>query len=311
MVKKSQKPILVTGSHRSGSTWVGNMLSIPPNVAYVNEPFNIQYHPGTPRPHFEHWFTYVCEENEALHYKYIQDCLTYKPHILQKTLKYGSINDLKKQIRYQGRMLNARRTGKRPLMKDPLAILAAEWLANTFDMEVVLLIRHPAAFVGSLMKGSLENPNWSHPFDHFLQQPLLMEKYLSEFESEITKYAETKQNIMDQGILLWNIIYSMVLKYQASYDQKWTFIKHERISADPLLEFKQLYQRLNLPYSESVEKRIAEFSFVKPEDQDSQHRDSRTVIKNWQKRLTKDEIAHVKEKTDRVSSQYYSDEDWE
>lgn len=305
MVKRSQKPILVTGSHRSGSTWVGNMLSIPPTVAYVNEPFNINYHPGTPRPHFKHWYTYVCEENEALHYGYIQDCLTYRPHILQNTLKYGSVNDVKKQIQYQGRILNARRTRKRPLMKDPLAILAVEWLANTFDMAVVLLIRHPAAFVGSLKKA-----NWPHPFDHFLQQPLLMEKHLSEFESEITKFAETEQDLVDQGILLWNIIYSMVLKVQASYDQKWIFIKHERISADPLLEFKQLYHRLKLPYSEDVEKRIAEFSFVKPADQDSQRRESITVIKNWQKRLTKNEIARIKDKTERVASQYYSEEDW-
>lgn len=305
MVIRSQKPILVTGSHRSGSTWVGNMLSIQPAVAYVNEPFNIKYHPGTPRPHFEHWYTYVCEENEALHYEYIQDCLTYRSRILQNTLKYGSMNDIKKQIRYQGRILNARRTRKRPLMKDPLAVLAVEWLANTFDMEVVLLIRHPAAFVGSLKKA-----NWPHPFDHFLQQPILMEKHLSEFKSEIAKFVQTEQDLVNQGILLWNIIYSMVLKYQASYDQKWIFIKHERISANPLLEFELLYNRLEIPFTNHVENRIAEFSVVKPEDQDSLRRDSKTVIKNWQKRLTKNEIACVKEKTERVASQFYSEEDW-
>jgi len=305
MVVRSQKPILVTGSHRSGSTWAGNMLSIPPALAYVNEPFNIKYHPGTPRPHFKHWYTYVCEENEAAHYEYIQNCLTYRPHILQNTLKYGSLNDVKKQIRYQGQMLNARRTGKRPLMKDPLAILAVEWLANTFDMEVVLLIRHPAAFVGSLKKA-----NWPHPFDHFLQQPLLMEKHLAEFESEITKFAETEQDLVDQGILLWNIIYSMVLKYQASYEGKWIFIKHEQISAAPLSEYKLLYNRLEIPFTDQVKKRIAEFSAVKPADQDSLRRDSKTVIKNWQKRLTISEIARVKEKTERVSSQFYSAEDW-
>ena len=305
-----QKPILVTGSHRSGSTWVGNMLSIPPTIAYVNEPFNINYHPGTPRPHFEYWYTYVCDENEILHTQYIQDCLTYRPHILKNTLRYGSIKDVKKQLWYQGRMLNARRTRKRPLMKDPLAVLSVEWLAKTFDMEVVILIRHPAAFVGSLKKGSLQNALWYHPFDHFLQQPLLMERYLSEFESEITRFAETEKDIVDQGILLWNIIYSMVLKYQTNHEQNWIFIKHEQISEDPLLEFKKLYQQLEIPFTDHVYNRIKEFSFVKPEDQDSLRRDSKTVIKNWQKRLTKNEIARVKEKTERIASQYYSDEDW-
>ena len=169
MVIRSQKPILVTGSHRSGSTWTGNMLSIPPAVAYVNEPFNIKYHPGTPRPHFKHWYTYVCEENEATHYEYIQDCLTYRPHMIRKALKYGSLTDLPRLILRQGQTLHARRTNKRPLMKDPLAILAVEWLANTFDMEVVLLIRHPAAGVGGLKKAKLPHTNY-----HFQQQPGLI-----------------------------------------------------------------------------------------------------------------------------------------
>ena len=32
------KPILVTGSHRSGSTWVGKMLATSPSVNYIHEP---------------------------------------------------------------------------------------------------------------------------------------------------------------------------------------------------------------------------------------------------------------------------------
>ena len=43
-VRVSDKPILVTGAHRSGTTWVGKMLALAPGVAYVHEPFN----PRTP-----------------------------------------------------------------------------------------------------------------------------------------------------------------------------------------------------------------------------------------------------------------------
>ena len=35
---QNASPILVTGSHRSGSTWVGKMLSVAPHVAYIHEP---------------------------------------------------------------------------------------------------------------------------------------------------------------------------------------------------------------------------------------------------------------------------------
>ena len=81
-------------------------------------------------------------------------------------------------------------------------------------------------------------------------------------------------------------------------------------SADPLHEYKLLYNQLEIPFTEHVEKRIAEFSVVKPAEQDSLRRDSKAVIKNWQKRLTKSEIARVKEKTKSVTSHYYSEEDW-
>ena len=40
MSSRRARPILVTGSHRSGSTWVGKMIASHPRVAYVEEPFN-------------------------------------------------------------------------------------------------------------------------------------------------------------------------------------------------------------------------------------------------------------------------------
>ena len=35
-----RRPILVTGSHRSGTTWVGKTIALSPSVTYIGEPFN-------------------------------------------------------------------------------------------------------------------------------------------------------------------------------------------------------------------------------------------------------------------------------
>ena len=43
---KNSKPILVTGSHRSGSTWTGRIISAAPHVGYIHEPFNIGINTG-------------------------------------------------------------------------------------------------------------------------------------------------------------------------------------------------------------------------------------------------------------------------
>ena len=55
----SAKPILVTGAHRSGTTWVGKMLALAPGVGYVHEPFNPRFSAGR----FDRYFTVVTREN--------------------------------------------------------------------------------------------------------------------------------------------------------------------------------------------------------------------------------------------------------
>jgi hypothetical protein len=67
----AKKPILVTGSHRSGSTWVGRMLAEAPAVFYIHEPFSVSHPPGAGicKARFTYWFTYITRKNEAAYYK--------------------------------------------------------------------------------------------------------------------------------------------------------------------------------------------------------------------------------------------------
>ena len=53
-------PILVTGSHRSGTTWVSWMLSQAPQVTYVYEPFSVGNSKGISNPY---WYPYITNEN--------------------------------------------------------------------------------------------------------------------------------------------------------------------------------------------------------------------------------------------------------
>lgn len=40
----------------------------------------------------------------------------------------------------------------RPLVKDPFALFSAEWFADNFDAEVIVIVRHPAAVVSSIKR---------------------------------------------------------------------------------------------------------------------------------------------------------------
>ena len=305
MSEQKITPILVTGAHRSGSTWAGNMISAPPDIAYVNEPFNILYKPGSCRPHFQYWYSYVCEENESFHAQYIKDCLEYKPRQFKKALKHGSISDIPRITKFQLECLKAKLMNKRPLVKDPLAVFSSEWLANRFNMDVVILIRHPAAFVGSLKVA-----NWPFSFSHLLNQPLLIEQQLSSYENEIKEFSENEYDLIDQAILLWNLVYSVVLKFQTTYKGEWIFVKHEDLSRDPLNEFRSIFQKLDIPFSEQAESRITKYSYADSNTEDRSTRDSKSNIWKWTTRLTEDEISRVREKTHDISKHFYRDEDW-
>ena len=325
MINLNKKPILVTGSHRSGSTWTGRMISHASALSYIHEPFNLEHRPGMCKAKFNYHFPYICNENEQLYEKDLEDCLSFRYHLLEELKISKSYKEYFRAIRDYIRFSKSRILKKRPLVKDPIAIFSAEWLAKRFKMDVVVILRHPAAFVGSLKKAK-----WSHPFDHFLQQPLLMKHHLYEYRSEIEEFSKTEKDIVDQGILLWNLIHHMILNYQNN-NPNWIILKHENLSKSPLGEFKNIYNRLDLDFSSEIEKKIKAFSFPDYSDKfkrnssskieiwqqrltgnysGKRRRNSKSNIKSWQKRLTKHEINKIKAKTHIIASRFYTEEDW-
>ena len=56
-------PILVTGAHRSGTTWVGKMLAADADTAYISEPMNVLHRPGVFRAPVKYWYTFINHEN--------------------------------------------------------------------------------------------------------------------------------------------------------------------------------------------------------------------------------------------------------
>ena len=202
--------ILVTGSHRSGSTWVGRMVASASNVGYIHEP--------------------------------------------------------------------------------------------------IILIRHPAAFVSSLIKA-----DWRFPFQDFLKQPSLMSR-LDIFRKDIELAASNREMpILEQGILLWNVIHLIIYEYQQVHPE-WFFVKHESLSENPLKGFKNIFEYLDLPYTEAVKRGISistqhgnKVDAAKPNDT---RINSLANIFSCKRRLTDVQIDRIREGTSVVCTNFYSNKDW-
>lgn len=183
-------------------------------------------------------------------------------------------------------------------------------MAEKFDLDVIVLIRHPAAFAGSL-----KIKNWKFPFEHFLQQPLLMKDFLYPFEEEIKAHVAEERDIIDQAALLWQIIHQMILGYQ-NRQKDWFFVRHEDISRDPIKEFKNIFDYLNLEFSPDIQNKIAYGSTVeKPKHLQEKNRlntqrNSRSIVWEWAQRLELSEIDRIRSKVEHISCHFYGDADW-
>jgi len=285
-----RKPILVTGSHRSGSTWVGQMIATSSRIGYVHEPFNVSHHPGICPMRVPYWFTYVTQENAS----------TYRP-ALDKTLRfaYSPVAELTAARRPGhlarvvvdgGHFLKYRLLRCRPLLKDPLALFATEWLASEYDMDVVLLVRHPAAFAASV-----RHQGYTHPFSHFLQQRRLMEDHLAPFEQEIKAMEARSPEVIDEAALLWRLTTFMTLKLQSLHPD-WLFYRYEDLAHDPKSSFREIFGQLNLEFTREICDHIV--------------RATNPNISGWKEDLSPDEIGALRSMVDELSSPLYTDAEW-
>jgi len=294
----TRKLIFVTGAHRSGTTWVGQMMSLSTSVRYVHEPFNID----EPRIHpLKYWFEYVGDDTpkdrQKAVYNYINDLLKFNIKGLFK--EFLMIRGPRDVLRFFKSAYE--RIHKRPLIKDPLAIMSTEWIAKKFRADVIIMVRHPAAFVASI-----KVKKWKHSFDHFLEQEDLMKKF-APFEKQIRDFTENPHDLIDQGILLWNLIYYRVTQLQ-SKNPKWIYVRHEDLSLNPVDEYKKIYKKTHIRFTPKIRKKILDSTTAKKSGR--LVRDSKKNISTWKKRLTKEEIERIKEGTRDIWEKFYTEKDW-
>jgi hypothetical protein len=194
------------------------------------------------------------------------------------------------------------------LVKDPLAVFSAERLGSLFDMEVFVLIRHPAAIVSSY-----KALNWTHPFSHFLLQPELMEEHLAPFQAEIEDFAKKEYDIIDQAALLWKLIHYMIIKYQKKHPE-WVFVRHEDLALEPIEGYRKLFNRLELPFSEHIHGVIQAHSSHAQVSETARpyttKRNSSQVISKWKKYLTPADVTRIRKRVEEVASHFFSHAEW-
>jgi hypothetical protein len=302
----------VTGSYRSGSTWVGEMLAASPEVGYIYEPFNIAYRrPGISRAELTHWLEYVPPGTTGPLRNGLADTLAFHYQYAAALRAVHSPVDFLRMIRDAARFEHFRLTRRRPLVKDPLAIFSAEWLHETFDMDIVVVIRHPAAFVASVRR-----LGWYFSFAQLLEQRLLIRDLLQPCEEEIRTAALSTLDRLEQAALMWKFIHHAIATYQDRHPD-WIFVRHEDFSMNPLDRFQEIYARLGLPYTRRVRDSIArstndENPRIRAEDDPHTTKlNSRANAFGWRQHLSQEEVLRIRTLVEPYGTHFYGgDDEW-
>ncbi len=303
-----QKPILITGAHRSGTTWVGRMLAANDDTAYISEPLNVLHRPGVFRAPVERWYTYINSANEAEYLSAFQELLDLKYHTWREILSIRSWRDFLRMGRDFHTFFIGSMRGQRVLLKDPFAVFSTPWFAQKLNCHVVITVRHPAA-----LANSLKRLNWPFDFHDLLDQPALMHDHLEQDRAQMeTMRAD---DLIGQAALLWRMVYRSVHS-TCKLHPDFKVLRHEDLSLDPVAGYEGLYKSLGLNFNDKVRAVILNSSNsenpmeLSKKKTHSVELDSRANVNNWKKRLSMDEIDRIREMTEGVSDLYYSDEAW-
>ncbi len=283
-VEGPQKGIFLTGAYRSGTSWVGRVLSYADTVAFWREPYNPSVVPRMPRQ-----YQYLTEHME-------DDLYTCFTERLFSGHYAGSQFD--HTIRS-----NWFRRPQRHFIKDPTAAFLLGWLDAHYDLDVIILVRHPAGFVSSVL--ALQ---WDFDLNVFLDQEPLMQDWLHPFRDLLERYRQRRMDV-EKGALIWSVINFVLWKWIEKKGYFW--VRYEDLCAEPLAEFKKLFAAVNLLWSERVEQEIsastsADITFSKSLDSGLERKTCKmgTI---WKERLSEEDLQKIEHITAAFDLPFYSD----
>ena len=301
-------PLLVTGIHRSGTTWIGKMLAAAGGLTYANEPLSVIHRQGVLGAEVGHWYPYVTEENEAQYLPAFQELLKLRYGLYREVGTLRSRKDAMRMGRDFFLFTSGRLRGDKVLLKDPFASFSTPWFAKRLNCQVVISIRHPGGFVSSLKR-----LNWPFQLEDLLAQPLLVRDFLEQDRADLESVSP--DDVIGRASLLWKVLYRTVHLTLQKHPSLIS-VRHEDLSRDPVQGFKELYQKLGYVFTREVEHVILNTSSsenpttLAANKTHSVNLDSRANLNNWKKILTSKEIARIHKITDEVAQLFYADDEW-
>lgn len=189
--------------------------------------------------------------------------------------------------------------GGRVVAKSIHAQLSIEWLAEEFDVDVVLLLRHPANVLASWLELNLKDAR-NTTLEH---SAAIRTRYLEPWGVPLPG-----PEVIEQ--MSWRIaLLVAVLEDVSSRHPDWPIRVHERLCVDPVAEFKTLYRDLRLGWGPSTEEFLRTHNA--PGSGFAVNRVASEVSDSWKRRLDDRQLETLREVIEIFPITTWSDRDFE
>ncbi|GII52914.1 sulfotransferase family protein [Planotetraspora thailandica] len=294
----SGPPVLVTGLPRSGTSWVGKMLTASGHLVYVNEPLNPQRPPGRSpgvlAASVSHRFQYICADAETPWLEAFSGTVALRYRWLAEIRRNRRPGDLARMAKYGTAFGVGSLRGRRALLDDPFALLSAAWFAERLGCQVIVLVRDPVSFVASWHR-----LGWNVDFGELLGQPLLVRDHpcverLRPLDSH---------DPLAKAAALWSVA-RQVTRAMAVRTPGIRVVSFEELASAPQDGFRDLYDWCGLPWTTRTARRIdaactarrsrrGGFAWTGLSKTAFRPMDSREALDAYRRRLTPAQIARV------------------
>jgi Sulfotransferase family len=304
---KFDKWIFVTGAPRSGTSFVGSILSSPLMVDQIFEPTD----PIVGMPGIDRRYIYLRPHSEDGKYasllaRIFDYDLAYRsppPAPGDNWITRGRKRILGPRGAFHLRLAKLNPFHRCAVIKDPDGCLLTEYLHAKYRVRPVICVRHPTAFVASYVHHDFP---WDLP--ELAGQPALIEDY---FGGDASMFDVDPNDRVAGAAVLWLALNRVLLEQRARHPD-WLVVVHEELCQAPVATFRRLFDQLGLPWSSRIERAIRQqtgaHNKAEATSWQDHHRDSAALFELRRAMLTRAEREKVLAITGDVALRIYPEE---
>jgi hypothetical protein len=281
------RPALIVGHGRSGTTWVGNVAARARRVLYYFEPAapNIS---GTGS--LETWFHYIPPGHPDPEFEAIFD------PVFRGLPPTGR--------RWRRAPIHRLIPGYRLVVKEVAALLSTAWLAERYQPNVVVIVRHPCPTILSELRRDV-------PAEASRSALLARTGLLRDHLEKYREHIERAQTDLEVFAAIWAARYRVIADQLDDFPQ-WKIVHYEALCDDPIGGFKAIFSHLGLAWDAKVARYVARSSTSNDEGTYSGIRVSRERVDAWKREMTPDRVERVRDVIAPFVLPFYTDpQDWQ